>query len=141
VATPTERSLVLRMTIEDTLLALLDAVQQLASTDATPPSERVSSVEIADNPTKELKVRITTKHYVGSPLTREMVDAMLDVHGYAHREANRRAMLGWEQALEGIIAQTELGTNTTRKASGPSQQPDESDLEPLPDFGPEPARR
>lgn len=59
----------------------------------------VSSMQIEGNPTKDLKVRISTKHYVGSPLTREEIDSNLEAHAYAHRRANEMAMNGWAETL------------------------------------------
>jgi hypothetical protein len=59
----------------------------------------VSSLKVEGNPTRELKVRVTTHHYVGSPLTPETIGEQLDAHALAHREAERRAMNGWSETL------------------------------------------
>lgn len=48
--------------------------------------------------------KVTTKVYVGSPLTREQVDRVLEIHGYAHREAERLSMNGWQETVDMLEA-------------------------------------
>lgn len=101
-----------RLTFEDSLAAILDALEQMVERPVSGPG--VSSLEIenmAKGPPK-----ITSKSY-GDPLTREQIDAALDAHAYACREAERRQMAGWQETVDML-----------REASG------DSPLASLPDF-------
>lgn len=121
-----------RMGIEDTLHAILDALQAQVADRGT---DRVSSISIEDMAKGPPK--IVSKFYAGSPLTREEVDEALDVHGYAHREAERRAMAGWAETVEALSLQA---SKKVMAAPGPDDikqfvHASQSELEALPDFG------
>lgn len=86
------------------LITLINEVRetnmQLQRMNSIERTGAVSSVQIEDHPTKDRPVRITTKHYVGSPLTEETISEQLDAHGFAHRQAQDMAMNDWQLTAE-----------------------------------------
>jgi hypothetical protein len=81
---------------ETTLEAIL---AELRRANSAAREGAVSSILIEDNPTKDRVVRVTTKHYSGSVLD---VDEALEIHAHAHREAERRALDGWAETVDGL---------------------------------------
>ena len=62
----------------------------------------VSSVAFEDMSKGDPKV--SSKHYVGSPLTKEDVDAAWEIHAYAHRKAAASALDGWRTTVDALQA-------------------------------------
>lgn len=84
---------------ETCILGLLDEVlTELKRSNSVAREGAVSSVAIEDMAKGPPK--ITSKAYSGSPLSREDVDAALEMHGYVHREAERRSLAGWAETIE-----------------------------------------
>lgn len=65
----------------------------------TQAPQQQSSVEIEDM-TKEPFIKVTTKLYIGSPLTTADLDAALDAHGYAHRLAAEMILTKWQKTVD-----------------------------------------
>jgi len=80
-------------------VTLEEVLAELRRGNAIERTGAMSSVEIADNPTKDLPVRVISKTYAGSPLP--WVEALRD-HARLHREAEAQAMNGWVQTLEAL---------------------------------------
>ena len=87
--------------IAQLLITLINEVRetnmQLQRMNSTERTGSVSSVHIEDNPTKDLRVRVSSKTYTGSVLP---VDEALEDHARLHREAEERAMRGWAETAE-----------------------------------------
>ncbi len=85
-----------RMTIEDTLASILDVLQQIAEQPSGGAGN--SSIDIEDMANG--KVKVTTKGYVGIPLTEEYIRQRMAEHGLAHRLAEAAAVNQWKETLE-----------------------------------------
>lgn len=92
----------------DALAALVqlgeENLAELKRMNSTERSGAVSSIVFEDAAKGD--PRCTTKFYVGSPLTRADVDAVLDIHAYAHRRAAERALDGWAETVDALAAKT-----------------------------------
>lgn len=107
-----------RMSLEDTFHAIYDAQLQIAGLLAELPvgGRGESSLEIenmAKGPPK-----ITTKTY-GEPLTRAQIDAALEAHAYAHREAERRSMEGWRETVTSLEEAKHAAAEAMREPEQP----------------------
>lgn len=96
---PEERSLAgILISMQMTLEEILGELKRGNSIERT---GSVSSIEIQDNPTKDLKVRVNSKTYAGSALP--VYEALRD-HARLHREAEQAAMDGWAQTIERLAS-------------------------------------
>lgn len=87
--------------VSESLLVSVEAIlTELKRSNSAAREGAVSSVAIEDMAKGPPK--ITTKLYLGSPLIHEDVDEALDAHGYAHREAERRALAGWVETVDAL---------------------------------------
>ena len=77
---------------------LAEMLIELRRSNSVAREGAISSVAIEDMAKGPPK--ITTKMYQGSPLSGEDVDMALAWHGYAHAEAERRALDGWKQTVD-----------------------------------------
>lgn len=100
----------------DRMLQLLEQIRDNTDEGTT----HGSSIEVEDLASKT-EPKITTKVYVGCPLTTEDIDMVLQAHAYAKRRARDMALNGWQETIDML---------TARAKSGQLQQ----DLEELPDF-------
>ncbi len=82
--------------VADTLIQILAELRRANSADRT---GAVSSVQIEDNPSKDLKVRVTTKQYTGSVLD---VDEAIHAHGRVHQLADQHALNGWAETVAAL---------------------------------------
>lgn len=142
---PATASVSPRMTIEDTLHAILDAQLQIVGLLRDLPfSGRGSSLTIENlikNPPK-----ITTHQYEGQPLTHDDVDGFLDEHAYAFREAQRRSLDGWKETVAQLVVDHGLTAEQVLQTAAPDLEQAKYDVakanaarqvageEELPDF-------
>lgn len=93
------------MTIEDTLHAILDVLQQIAESRPT-GSSNIDIEDMAKGPPK-----VTTHGSVGTPLTEEFIVGRVEEHALAHRLAQQafdaRWVEGWAATLEVLKAENE----------------------------------
>lgn len=82
-------------------MRLEEILAELKRSNSVAREGAVSSIQIEDHPTKDRLVRVTTKQYTGSVLD---VEEALERHAFAHVEAERRALAGWAETVNGVAA-------------------------------------
>lgn len=100
----------------DRLIHLLEQIR-----DNTEGGGGTSSIEIEDLASKP-EPKVTTKVYVGCPLTTEDIEIVLSAHAYAKRRAKEMALTGWQETVDML------------KVRAAAQREAELALEDLPDF-------
>src|SRR5258708_2664298 len=120
------------MTIEDTLRAILDVLEQIAERPSGTGNSSLTVENMVKGPPK-----ITTHGYVGIPITREHIDEQLEAHAYACREADRRQMEGWKETVDLLKDRVLPETSVTLRSHNPTV-PDLT-LEQWPEFDRTPA--